>query len=301
MLSDPRAHALTENFAGSWLQIHKLASARPSTEFFPEFQPDVRQAMYEETATFFDHLRLEDRDVRELLDADYTYLNEALANYYKIPGVKGKEMRRVALKPEYHRGGLLGMGSVLALTSHTSRTSPTLRGKWVLDVIFGTPPPPPPPDAGMLKEEAEKGKEPKTFREKLALHATSPACLSCHRRMDPLGFALENYNAAGIWREKDGLRALDTSGVLPGGEKFNGVQELKGVLRRRQAEFARNMTEQLFTYALGRELDYYDDASVQEAEDALVRDGHRFSALVLGVVRSYPFRHRRAEDTSPKR
>lgn len=293
MLADPRARALTDNFAVRWLQLHKLASARPSTEFFPEFQPELRKAMYDETTTFFDMLRQEDRDVRELLKADYTYLNESLAGFYGISGVRGKELRRVALRPEHHRGGVLGMGSVLALTSHTSRTSPTLRGKWVLDVIFGTPPPPPPADAGMLKEEKGKGKEPWTFREQLQMHANRPACMSCHRKLDPLGFALENYNAVGKWRTAAGTRPLDTTGVLPTGEKLDGVASLKRVLRRRQVEFVRNLTEQLLTYALGREVDYYDDGPVETIQRDLARGGHRFAALVLGVVTSYPFRHRR--------
>jgi hypothetical protein len=241
---------------------------------------------------FFDMLRQEDRNVLELLDADYTYLNEELAKYYKIPGVTGKEMRRVPLKPEYHRGGLLGMGSMLALTSHTSRTSPTLRGKWILEVVFGTPPPPPPAEAGMFKDE-EKGKEPKSFREKLNQHAARASCASCHKKLDPLGFALENYDGAGVWRKDDKGRPLDTGGILPTGEKMNGAEDLKKVLLQHKSEFTHNLVEQLFVYALGRELDWYDDRSLNEVQADVEKDNGRFSTLILGIVRSYPFQQRR--------
>lgn len=294
MLADPKARALTENFAAQWLQIRKLPSARPSTEFFPEFQPDIRKDMFDETATFFDMLRVRDRSVLDLLTADYTYLNEELAKYYGIPGVAGTEMREVPLKPEYHRGGLLGMGSVLALTSHTYRTSPTMRGKYVLEVIFGTPPPPPPPNAGIFKDEGDKQKQPKTFRERMALHASDPACAACHRQMDPLGYALEEYNAVGIWRKDDHGRPLDTAGELPSGEKLDGVAGLKSVVLQRKEQFTRNVVSQMLTYALGRELDYYDDGPVNEIAADLANKDHRFSTLILDVVKSYPFQYRRA-------
>jgi Protein of unknown function (DUF1592)/Protein of unknown function (DUF1588)/Protein of unknown function (DUF1595)/Protein of unknown function (DUF1585)/Protein of unknown function (DUF1587)/Planctomycete cytochrome C len=292
MLADPKAQVLTERFAAQWLQIRKVHKARPSTEFFPTFTHSLRRAMYDETATFFDKLRAEDRSVLELLDADYTYLNQELAAHYGIAGVAGQQMRRVQLKPEDHRGGLLGMASMLALTSHTSRTSPTLRGKWILEVVFGTPPPPPPPDAGMLKEEKDK-KMAKTFREQLALHATSPACAGCHKKMDPLGFALDNYDAVGRWRDQSGGQGIDTSGQLPTGEKFNGAAELKRIILNRKGEFVGNMTEQLLSYALGRELEYHDDFAVKEVTADLEKTGYRFSSLVLGIVRSYPFQYRR--------
>src|SRR5436189_153330 len=214
MLLHPKARALTLNFAAQWLQLRKLDHARPSTEFFPSFTNKLKQAMRDEATTFLDKLREEDRSVLELLDCDYAWLNGDLAKHYGIGGVEGKEFRRVALKPENHRGGLLGMGAILALTSHTSRTSPTLRGKWILESIFGTPPPPPPPDAGTLKEQ-KKGAEPKTFRELMAQHATQPTCTSCHRRIDPLGFALENYDAVGAWRDAQGGKPMDAAGVLP--------------------------------------------------------------------------------------
>jgi cytochrome c553 len=300
MLADPKARALTDQFAAQWLQLDKLADARPSTEFFPTFKPALRQAMRDETAWFFDHLRTADRPVLDLLDADYTFLNADLAKHYGVPGVDGKELRKVALPKSANRGGLLGMASVLSLTSHTSRTSPTLRGKYVLDVIFGTPPPPPPPDAGMLKEEkAKPGKEPKTFREQMAQHAADAACASCHKRIDPLGYGLENFDAIGRWRaDAGGGRALDSSGQLPTGESFTGPAQLKQVILARKPQFVRNVAEQALTYALGRELQYYDECAVQEIVDRLSQDDYRFSALILGVVNSHPFQYRKnAEPT----
>jgi Protein of unknown function (DUF1588)/Protein of unknown function (DUF1592)/Protein of unknown function (DUF1585)/Protein of unknown function (DUF1595)/Protein of unknown function (DUF1587)/F5/8 type C domain len=298
MLSDPRARSLTDTFAARWLQINKLPTARPSTEFFPEFNANVRQAMFEETSLFFDSLRREDRSVLELLDADYTFVNEELARYYGLPDVTGKEMRRVSLTPEQHRGGLLGMGSVLSLTSHTSRTSPTLRGKYILEVLLGSPPPPPPANVSQIKEETDKKKEVQTFREKLTQHAENAACAACHRKMDPLGFALDNYNAVGLWRDKQGDQPLDVGGELPTGEKLNGVADLKKVLLARKSEFVRNLTEQLLTYALGRELDYYDDCPVQQITTELQKNDYRFSTLVMEIVKSYPFQNRRNGQTA---
>lgn len=291
MLADPRAQALTEGFGKQWLQFGAVQNARPSTEFFPAFTLRLRRAMYDETATFFDHLRTEDRSILELLDADYTYVNAELAKHYGIEGVSGTQMQRVILKPEHHRGGLLGMGSVLALTSHTHRTSPTQRGKYVLEVLFGTPPPPPPPQAGLLKED--KGKEPRNFREQLARHASDAACAGCHRKMDPLGFALDNYDAVGAWRESTSDRPLDTTGELPTGEKLKGAADLKQVILSRRGEFARNMAAQLLSYALGRELVDSDDYTLHGLETDLERGGYRFSVLVRGIVNSIPFQHRR--------
>lgn len=292
MLADPRGRALTQGFGEEWLDLDKLAQARPSTEFFPAFNARLRRAMHEETSTFFDKLREEDRSVLELLDSDYTYVNAELARHYGISGVTGSDMRKVTLKPEYHRGGLLGMGSVLALTSHTFRTSPTLRGRYILDVLLGTPPPPPPPDAaGQLKEEP--GKEPKSFREVLAQHAGNPSCSGCHRKLDPLGFALDNYDAVGAWRESTPERPLDTSGELPTREKLKGVDGLKQVLLRRKGEFVRNLVGQMLSYALGRELQDGDEWTIRQVAAASEKREYRFSEIVLGVVKSTPFQYRR--------
>ncbi|QDU20281.1 DUF1592 domain-containing protein [Urbifossiella limnaea] len=290
MLADPKAEALTESFAAQWLHLRKLPDARPSVEFFPTFTPQLRRAMHDEAARFFDGLRTEDRSILELLDADYTYVNADLARHYGIPGVSGPELRKVK-HADATRGGVLGMGAVLAVTSHTSRTSPTLRGKYVLDVILGTPPPPPPPDAGQL-DEAKKGKDAMTFREQLANHAARPACAGCHAKIDPLGFGLENFDAVGRFRKSG--KGIDATGKLPGGEAFDGAREMRQVLLKRKDRFAENLTEKLLSYALGRELAAPDAAAVR-AITAELKDGFKFSTLVLGVVRSYPFGHRRNE------
>jgi hypothetical protein len=297
MLADRRASALTERFGLRWLQVDRMDRTRPSTEFFPAFTHELRWAMRDEVRFFFDHLRTADRSVLELLDADYTFANEALAKHYGISGVKGREMRKVLLKPEHHRGGLLGMGAPLAVTSHTSRTSPTQRGKYVLEVVFGTPPPPPPPNVPPLPDKLEKGpkKEPKSLRELLAAHATQPTCAGCHCKIDPLGFALDNFDAVGGWRENDRGRPLDVSGVLPGGEKVVGVAGLKKVVLARKDEFARNLAAKMLEYALGRELDDGDECAVREIHAAMKKGGYRFSALVRGVVDSVPFRMRRGQ------
>ncbi len=292
MLLDPKARALTRNFAAQWLQLRKLDYARPSTEFFPAFNQKLKQAMRDEALLFLDRLREDDRSVLDLLDCDYAYLNADLAKHYGIAGVEGKDLRRVALRPEDHRGGLLGMGAILALTSHTSRTSPTLRGKWILESIFGTPPPPPPPDAGTIKEQ-KKGAEPKTFRELMAAHAVQPACASCHRRIDPLGFALENYDAVGAWRDQQGGRPVDAAAVFPSGERVEGVAALKRALLKNRDAFERNLIEQMTAYALGRDVQDADECAIREIKAAVEKADHRFTAMVLAVVKSFPFQYRR--------
>jgi len=293
MLADPKARALTDNFGVQWLQLRKLDQARPSTEYFPTFNHSLRVAMTQEAVTFFDKLREEDRPVLDMLDSDYTYVNEPLAKHYGIADVKGPQMRKVQLKPEHHRGGLLGMAGILTMTSHTSRTSPTLRGKYVLDVMLGTPPPPPPPDAGMIDETKQKG-QPKSFRELLAQHAGNATCAACHKKMDPLGFALDNYDAIGRWRDDQGGRPLDVTGELPGGEKLTGPVDLKKIVRNRQDQFVRNMAEQMLVYALARELVPDDECTVRDLTNALSKNDHRFAVLVQEIVKSFPFQHRRA-------
>ncbi len=292
MLAHPKARALTDHFGVPWLQLGNLASARPTMEFFPTFGPSLKHAMFKETTLFFDKLRQEDRNILELIDADYTYVNEELARHYGLAGVSGPEMRKVSLKPSDRRGGVLGMGGVLASTSHTHRTSPTLRGKYVLEVLLGTPPPPPPANVGVLKDEAP-GSPPKTFRESLERHARDPNCAACHNKIDPLGFGLENYDGIGRWRE--GGPMLDATGVLPSGEKFSGPVELKKLLLKRQDQFLLNVSEQMLTYALGRPLEDCDERATLEIQTTLLRNETRFSALVLGVVKSFPFQHRRVD------
>lgn len=290
MLSDPKAKALTDTFAEQWLHLKKLPEARPSTEFFPTFTPKLRQAMGDEVRSFFDALRTENGPITDLLDADYTYVNADLARHYAIANVSGAEFRKVTLS-DPNRGGLLGMSAVLALTSHTNRTSPTLRGKYVLDVILGTPPPPPPPGVSAI-DEAKTPKELKTFRDKLAAHATQSACAGCHAKIDPLGFGLENFDAIGRWRPSG--RDVDASGKLPTGEAFNGPKELKAVLLKKKPRFVENVTEKMLVFALGRELQAADAVAVKVIAADLEKDGYRFQTLVLGVAKSFPFQHRRS-------
>jgi hypothetical protein len=301
MLADPKAKSLTDAMLMRWLGAEKVAEARPSTEFFPTFNNELKRAMREEARAFCNNLRTEDRPVLDLLASDYTFVNADLAKYYGLAeaNVKGREPQRVSLKPEDHRGGVLGMGAVLASTSHTFRTSPSQRGRWVLDVLFGTPPPPPPPNAGLFKNE-KREKEPKDFREKLAQHAKDSQCAGCHRKMDPLGFALDNYNAVGQWRPT--TADLDTHGELPTGERFTGAEELRKVLWDRRGEFVRNLIGQTLTFALGRDLDYYDEGQISRIKTAMEKEENRFSSLILGVVNSYPFQHRRnAEPDAARR
>jgi len=296
MLADPKAGALTQSFAVPWTRLKFFNRARPSTDHFPTFTRKLRDAMLGEVTTFFDKLREDNRPVLDLLDSDYTYVNEELARHYGIDAMKGDKFRRVALKPEDHRGGLLGMAAVLAMGAETSRTSPTLRGKWVLEVLFGTPPPPPPANAGRLRDDGKKDKAPKTFREKMTLHAKDPSCAACHSRIDPLGFALEQYDAIGAWRETVGDTTVDCSGQLPTGERFRGALELKAVLQKKQDAFVRNLVEQMLSYALGRDLGDEDEAAVREVKASLEKKEYRFSELVIGVAKSLPFRWRRGDD-----
>ncbi|MFT5408434.1 MAG: hypothetical protein ACI9NC_001143 [Verrucomicrobiales bacterium] len=299
MLADDRSKRLTDGFFLRWLEADKVTQARPSTEFFPTFNDQMKRTMLAEVVAFCDHLRTEDRPLLDLLSSDYTFVNSDLAKLYAIGGVDGKELLRVALKPEHHRGGVLGMGAVLAATSHTNRTSPTKRGDWVLGVILGNPPPPPPPDAGMFKDEDKNKKAPKDFREKLALHASDANCAGCHAKMDPLGFGLDNYNAIGEWRPTSA--ELNTSGVLPGGEKITGADGLRQILWARRDQFVRNLVGQMLRYALGRELKYFDEGQITHIQAAVAKDGTKFSAIVLAIAQSYPFQYRRnAELTTTK-
>ncbi len=299
MLADPKAKALTTNFFARWLQLGRLATARPSTEFFPTFNQKLKKAMRDEVEIFCDKLREEDRPVLDILNADYTFVNEDLARHYGLAGVKGEQTQRVTLLPEHHRGGVLGMAGILSLTSHTSRTSPTQRGKWVLDVIFGTPPKPPPANVSQIddKKKNAQGQEPKNFREKLALHAADAVCAGCHRKIDPLGFGLENYNAIGEWRASGG--DINATGELPGGITFDGAAELKQILWERRDEFLRNLIGEMLAYALGRQTDYYDEHQITKIKSTLDKEGGQFSALVQGIVDSYAFQHRRNADPLP--
>ena len=291
MLADERAKRLTTDFFLRWLEAGKVSEARPSTEFYPMFNDQMKRTMRAEVEAFCNNLRTEDRPVLDLVSCDYAFVNADLAKLYGIQGVTAKDIQRVALKPGDHRGGVLGMGAILASTSHTNRTSPTKRGNWVLNVIFGNPPPPPPANAGMFKDENKSKKEPKDFREKLAQHAADPTCAACHAKLDPLGFALENYNAIGEWRPTS--PELDTSGKLTTGEKITGADDLKKLVWTRRDQFIRNTIGQMLSYALGRELDYYDEGQITRIKAAADKGGDKLSDVVLGIINSYPFQYRR--------
>jgi uncharacterized protein DUF1592/uncharacterized protein DUF1588/uncharacterized protein DUF1587/uncharacterized protein DUF1585/uncharacterized protein DUF1595 len=290
MLASDRARALVTNFAGQWLQLRNVRSVLPNSDEFPDFDDNVRQAFLRETELFVDSIMREDRNVLDLLRADYTFVNERLARHYGMPDVYGSYFRRVTVTDEA-RKGLLGQGSILAVTSHAERTSPVLRGKWVLDTIVGTPPPPPPPDIPALKEN-EEGQKPRTMREQMAEHRSMPVCASCHKVMDPIGFALENFDAVGAWRSREAGGPIDASGELADGTKVDGVVTLRNALLNRPDVFVGTMTEKLLTYALGRGLDAHDMPVVRSiVRQSAARDYH-FSSLVLGIVNSVPFQMR---------
>jgi hypothetical protein len=290
MLADPKSRALVENFAGQWLQLRNVGSVAPNSDEFPDFDDNLRQAFRRETELLFDSLIRDDRNVLDLLRADYTFLNERLARHYGVPGVYGSRFRRVAVT-DVARKGLLGHGSVLALTSHAERTSPVLRGKWVLENILGTPPPPPPPNIPTLPGNAQ-GDAPKTMRELLTAHRASPTCAGCHKVMDPIGFALENFDAVGAWRTQDAGSAIDASGELADGTAVDGVVALRNALLRRPEVFVTTMSEKMLTYAVGRGLDARDMPAVRAIVRRAAAADNRFSSIVLGVVSSTPFQWR---------
>jgi hypothetical protein len=290
MMRDPRARSLVSNFAGQWLYLRNLRNVVPSKDQFPEFDDNLRQAFLQETELLVESVMREDRSVFDLLTADYTFVNERLARHYGIPHVYGSRFRRVPVASEARRG-LLGQGSILTVTSQANRTSPVLRGKWILENLLGTPPPPPPPDVPALKENAER-ERPLTMREQMEEHRANPACAACHKQMDPLGFALENFDAVGAWRTTDAHSAIDPSSQLADGTKIDGPIALRQMLLRRPDAFTGTMTEKLLTYALGRGLEYYDRPAVRAIVRNASRENFRFSSLVLGVVNSTPFQMR---------
>ena len=292
MLADRRSNALVDNFAGQWLYLRNVSSWRPSATEFPDFDAELRHALEQETELFFKSMLREDRSVLDLLNADYTYLNERLARHYGIPGVYGSSFRRVMLRDE-NRKGLLGQGSILMVTSRRNRTSPVLRGKWVLGSLLGTPPPPPPPDVPALNEKREQVGG-LTMRQRMIEHQVNPVCASCHAQMDPIGFALENFDAIGKWRTTEGKAPIDASGVLVDGTRFEGPVGLRKVLLSSPQQFVQTVTEKLLTYALGRQLEYDDAPAVQK----IVEEGapsYRWSSLILGIIKSSPFQTRRSQ------
>ncbi len=295
MLRDPRAAALAENFAGQWLEFRNLQRSDPDPELFPEFNDELREAMAGETSRFFTAIVAEDRSVLDFVNADFTFVNEPLAKLYGIDGIVGPEFQRVSVDPAF-RGGLLGQASILTVTSYPTRTSPVLRGLWVLENLLASPTPPPPPDVPALDAvEIDPGA---TMREKLTKHRENVSCASCHDRIDPLGFGLENYDAIGKWRGEDNGRPVDSSGVLPDGSEFSGPDGLKGVLLERKDDFVRCLAEKMLIYALGRGLEDYDEPALNEIVSEVARNDYRFSALVYEIVRSLPFTKLRGEAES---
>jgi mono/diheme cytochrome c family protein len=287
MLQDPKARALTENFAGQWLQLRSVAQLSPDPKLFPDFDDKLRAAMIKETELFFEHLLKEDRSILEFLDADWTFVNERLARHYGMPGVKGEQFVKVKLTAP-DRLGVLTHASILSVTSNPTRTSPVKRGKWILDNILNTPPPPPPPDVPDLSEDS-KVVASASLRTRMEQHRVNPNCAVCHQRMDPIGFGFENFDAVGAWRKKDGKFDVDASGELPTGQKFKGPKELVAVLKTKEAEFRRCLIEKLLTYALGRGLEYYDKCALDEISAEAVRNDNRFVSIVLAIVQSEPF------------
>src|SRR5262245_29528522 len=293
MLADRRSSNLATSFAGQWLRLRNLEAVVPDARQFPDFDDNLRQAFRQETELFVDSVIREDRSVLELIRTDYTFLNERLARHYGIADVYGSRFRRVTLAPESQRGGLLRHGSVLSVTSYATRTSPVIRGVWVLSNMFGAPPPPPLPNVPSLDENAIAASLP--MRERLAAHRNNAVCANCHRTIDPVGFSLESFNAVGQWRDHEGDdQPIDATGALPGTGEYRGVAGLEQALVSRPELFAGTLTQKLLTFALGRGVEYYDAPAIRRIVREAERNGYRFSSLILGIVKSVPFQNRRS-------
>lgn len=303
MMTDRKAAAFADNFAGQWLEIRNLDSIKPDPEKFPLWTPELKDSMRTETSMFFQHVLSENRPLTEFIDAKYTYLNEYLGKFYGIDGVKGPDFRKVELTTD-QRGGVLTQGSVLAVSSYPSRTSPTIRGKYILNNILGTPPPPPPPDVPAL-DDAKVGSEV-SLRKQLEAHRANAVCASCHSKMDVLGFGLENYDAIGKWRTVDGKFPIDVGGTMPSGKSFQTAAEMRTILIGSMPQISRCLIEKVMTYALGRGMQTYDNRTIDQINKDLAADGYKFQTLIYDVVRSLPFQSRRGElvtsqkDSKPK-
>ena len=295
MLADERSQALVSNVAGQWLRLRNVDAIDPNVQMFPNFGGDLRRAMRRETELFFDSIVREDRSVRDLLSADYTFVNERLARHYGIPNVYGNHFRRVSVTDE-NRRGLLGHASILTVTSQSNRTSPVVRGKWILENLLGAPPPAPPDEVPALEATKLEG----TLRQRMEQHRRNPVCAACHNVMDPLGFALENFDALGRWRDKDAGLAVDAAGAMPDGTAFDGSAGLRAALLARSEVFVSTLTEKLLIYALGRGLEYFDAPAVREIMRVAAKDDDRFSSLILGIVTSAPFQMRSAASPEPQ-
>jgi hypothetical protein len=297
MLHDPKSVALVDNFAGQWLQLRNLDSIKPDPDKFPEFDAELRASMKQETRLFFKNLMAEDRSVLDLLNAKYSFLNERLAKFYGIDGVTGSEFRKVDLTGT-PRGGVLTQASVLTVSSYPNRTSVVIRGKWVLENLLNAPPPPPPPDVPSLDEKGLGVTV--SLRQQMEIHRANPVCASCHTKMDPLGFGLENFNAIGKYRTSDGKFPIDSSGTTPDGRTFNSAVELENLIAAQPRDFAECVTEKMLTYALGRGLETYDKPAVHQIVNGLAATDYRFSKLIEAIVNSLPFQKRRGEAVKTK-
>ena len=293
MMADPRSESLVTNFAAQWLYLRDIGAKLPDEILFADFDETLRTSMQRETELFIGSVFRENRSVLDLLRANYTFLNERLARHYGVPNIRGSHFRRVTFPEGSVRGGLLGQGSVLTITSYSTRTSPVLRGKWVLENLLSAAPPPPPADVPSLKTETAPGK-PLTLREAMIQHRAAPACAGCHARMDPIGFAMENFDAIGRWRERDGDQPIDASGVFPEGTKFEGISGLKKELLRQPEQFVGTVAERLLMYAIGRNLQYYDAPTVRAVLRESAPANHTLASLVAGIVKSRPFQMREA-------
>jgi hypothetical protein len=290
MLRDQRSAALTKNFASFYLWIRNVADTQMDMDLYPNFDETLRQAMAKETELFFDSVRVDDRSMLTLLDADYTFLNERLAMHYGISGVKGPDFRRVPLPPDSPRRGILGKASILTVTSVPTRTSPVKRGKWLLDNVLGAPPPPPPANVPPLGEQKQDDGRVLTLREMMAKHRSNPVCAGCHSVIDPVGFALEQFDAIGKWRDVDrSFARIDPAGTMPDGAKFGNLADFRRLIINNPGPFLRTVTEKLLVYALGRPFEPYDAPAVRQVLRSAAASNYKFSDLVVGVAKSAPF------------
>jgi len=300
MLADARSESMVTNFAAQWLYLRDIEAKEPDELLFPDFDETLRAAMHRETELFVDSVLRENRSVLDLLSANYTFLNERLARHYGISNVQGSFFRKVTFPDGSVRGGLLGQGSTLTITSYATRTSPVLRGKWVLENLLSAPPPPPPPDVPALKTEGAEPGKPLTMRAAMTQHRANPVCAGCHARMDPIGFAMENFDAVGRWRDRDGGQAIDASGVFPDGTNFDGMAGLKKALLKHPDEFINTVADRLLMFAIGRNLQYYDAPAVRAIVHDAAANNTTLSSLVLAIVKSQPFQMRETEVPAAK-
>ena len=300
MLADPKSMRFAESFVTQWLEIDKLEhSHEVDPDAYPEYSPVLQKAMYHETVGFFHHVLTETQDLRELLDSDYSLINETLARHYGMEAIEGEEFQEVCFTDD-RRGGLMGMASVLTATSLPTRTSPVLRGKWVMDQLLGTPPPPPPPDVPELEAAKEKVHDELDLRELLSIHRADPACSGCHQKMDPLGLGFENFDAIGRWRQGYGETPIDASGVLTDGTTFEGPSELRNLIKGKSKLFARNFSEKMLSFALGRSLRFEDKLTVDHLTEIILNQDFHPQPLLRAIAYSYPFRHKKTESRIPQ-